>query len=178
MRTARHALVVVLASALVVAVVSPAVARTARIDECKLLTVAQAETIMGTEPFGGGSPDNGGCSWQTDPSDRASGLAYVTLKVDAARKVLADYDDDLRTYLDESTNVGIDELPGVGDEAFSTYSPLSGPGTSDGLSVLVGDRLLRIGFQRAESVQNPSDELDQIVRIVKKAVAKVRAKQS
>lgn len=178
MRSRRLPLVVVLAAAVVLTVVVPASARPARVDECKLLTDAQAETIMGTEPFAPGAPDNGGCSWQTDPSDRANGLAYVTLKVEPAKKVLADYDGDLRTYLDESTTVGIDKLRGVGDEAYSTYSALSGPGTADGIWVIVGDQLLHTGFQPVEPVQNPSDELDQIVRIVKKAVAKVRAKQS
>lgn len=178
MRSGRLPLVTVLAAAMLLAATVPASARPARIDECKLLTDAQAETIMGTEPFAPGAPDNGGCSWQTDPSDRANGLAYVTLKVQPAKKVLADYDGDLRTYLDESTTVGIDELAGVGDEAFATYSVLSGPGTADGISVMVGNQLLQMSFQPVEPVQNPSDELGQIVRIVKKAVAKVRTQRS
>jgi hypothetical protein len=144
------------------------------VDECTLLTNAQARAIMGTKPYSVGAPDNGGCSWGSDPYDRTH-ITFVTLKVQPAAKLLARYDDDLRTYLDESTNVGIDPLPGVGDEAFSTYSPLSGPGTADGISVLVGKRVVEIGFQPVDPVQNPSPAFDRVVRIVKKVVAKVRA---
>lgn len=175
MRRAFALFIVAIVGVLAIGVLPAAGSRTRAVDECKLLTDSQARTIMGTEPFGDGSPDNGGCSWETDPSDRANGYAYVTVKVEPAKKLLKRYDGDLRTYLDESTNVGIDPLPGVGDEAFSTYSPLSGPGSADGITVLVGSRVLRIGFQPAERVENPSPALDRVVRIVKKVVAKVRA---
>jgi hypothetical protein len=42
------------------------------INPCSLLTTAQAATIMGTQPSSDGFPDNAGCSWQTDPSDRVN----------------------------------------------------------------------------------------------------------
>jgi hypothetical protein len=154
------------------AAISTAGNAAAAIDECKLLTNAQARAIMGTKPVGGATPDNGGCSWQSDPYDRAH-LAFVTLTVEPASKLLARYGDDLQTYLDESTNVGIDPLDGVGDEAFSTYSPLSGPGTADGISVRGGTRVVQLGFQPIASVKNPSPELDRVVRIVKQVVRKV-----
>lgn len=146
----------------------------AAIDECALLTDAQAESIMQTEPYSAGSEDNGGCSWETDPSDRANGIAYVVLKVEKRKTLLADYGNDLQTYLDESTNVGIDALPGIGDEAFSIYAPLTGPGASSGIEVAVGKRIVSISYQPAERVENPSPEFDKIVKIVKKVVAKVR----
>ncbi len=158
---------------LVTTLAGAAAAKPKGINECKLLTDAQAEAIMGVEPYGKPAPDNGGCSWQTDPYDRET-IAYVTLKVEKAAPVLSDYGGDLRTYLDESTNVGIDELADVGDEAFTTYSPLSGPGTVDGVSVLVGKQLLQLGIRPVETVENPSAELDELVGIVKKVVAKVQ----
>jgi hypothetical protein len=171
MRRTCSALVLIFAVSILAAIPAAGTAAAA-IDECKLLTNTQARAIMGTRPVGGATPDNGGCSWQSDPSDRAN-LTFVTLKVESASKLLARYDDDLGTYLDESTNVGIDPLDGVGDEAFSTYSPLSGPGTADGISVLVGTRVIEIGFQPVEPVRNPSPELDRVVRIVKQVVRKV-----
>jgi len=143
------------------------------IDECKLLTDAQAATVMQAELFGSGVPDNGGCSWETDPSDRQH-LSYVVLKVEKRAKLLARYGDDLRTYLDESTNVGIDPLPGVGNEAFSIYDPLTGPGASSGIEVAVGKRIVSIDYRAAERIENPSPAFDTIVKIVKKVVAKVR----
>jgi hypothetical protein len=145
------------------------------INPCTLLTAAQAATVMGVEPVGGAFRDGGGCSWQTDPTDRAN-LAYVTIEVQPLKKLLGKKYPDVRTYLDKSTTVGIDALPGVGDEAFSTYSALSGPGTSDGMTVRVGKNVLSIGFQRTTPVANPSPQLDQIVTIVKTIVAKLRGK--
>lgn len=145
--------------------------RVKAIDECKLLTAKQAATIMGTKPFSPGAPDNDGCSWETDPTDRAH-LAYVTITVFGLKKYLHGKPD-IRTEIDESTNVGIDPLPGVGDEAFSTYSPLSGPDSADGITVRVGKQVFAMGFQPVTKVANPSPELDAIIAIVKKAVAKV-----
>ena len=141
-------------------------------NPCTLLTTAQATRLMGTEPAGSGYHDHGGCSWQTDPTDRAN-FAYVTLKVEPLKQLLGKYAD-VRTYLEKSTTVGIDALPGVGDEAFSTFSALSGPGTSDGMTVRVGKRVLSIGFQRPTPVANPSPELDRIVTIVKGIGPKLR----
>ncbi len=172
MTRTRSALVVVLV-VLVVAVMPAAGARS--VSECALLTETQAAKIMGTKPFSSGTPDNGGCSWETDPADRANGVAFVTLKVEPAKQLLERYNGDLRTYLDQSTNVGIDLLPGVGDEAFSTYSPLSGPGSADGFTVLIGKQVLDVGVQPVERLENPSPEFDRVVKIVKKMVAKVRS---
>jgi hypothetical protein len=145
------------------------------INPCTLLTAAQATTVMGVTPVGGGFRDGGGCSWQTDPADRAN-LAYVTIKVQPLKKLLGTKYPDVRTYLDKSTTVGIDALPGVGDEAFSTYSALSGPGTSDGMTVRVGKNVLSIGFQGTTRVANPSPQFDQIVTIVKSIVPKLPRK--
>jgi hypothetical protein len=156
------------------------------INPCTLLTAAQATTVMGVEPVGGAFRDGGGCSWQTDPTDRANPngdlrralgeVAYVTIEVQPLKKLLGKKYPDVRTYLDKSTTVGIDALPGVGDEAFSTYSALSGPGTSDGMTVRVGKNVLSIGFQPTTPVANPSPQLDQIVTIVKTIVPKLRGK--
>ena len=66
-------------------------------------------------------------------------------------------------------------LQGVGDGAFSTYSPLSGAGTADGISVLVGKRVLEMGFQPTERVKKPSPEFDRIVRFAQGIVKKMRA---
>jgi hypothetical protein len=142
------------------------------VDECTLLTPRQAAKIMGAKPYSAGAPDNGGCSWETDPSDR-SNLAYVTVKVEPLKKYLGSYPN-IRTFLDESTTVGIDELPGVGNEAFSTYSALSGPGSSDGITVRAGKQVLSVGFQATDRVENPSPEFAATVAIVKKMVAKVK----
>jgi hypothetical protein len=142
------------------------------VNECTLLTTAQAATIMGAEPYGRGAPDNGGCSWQTDPTDRAN-FRYVVVTVKGLAKYLGKYPD-VRTFLDKSTTVGIDPLPGVGSEAYSTYSGLSGPGSSDGITVRVGKQVLSVSFQATDRVENPSPELDQIVQIVRKVVAKLR----
>lgn len=87
--------------------------------ECTLLTDKQAESIMGVEPFGRGAPDNDGCSWGTDPSDRANGFAYVVVNVDPKAKLLKRYGGSLRRYYDESTNVGIDDLTALGKGALS-----------------------------------------------------------
>ncbi len=143
------------------------------IDECTLVTNAQARKIMQAKPYSDGAPDNGGCSWETDPYDRQH-LAFVTVKVERRATVLARYSDDLRSYLDESTNVGIDPLPDVGDEAFSIYDPFTGPGASSGIYVAVDDSILSIEFQPLERVENPSPAFSRIVKIVKKVVAKVR----
>jgi hypothetical protein len=146
--------------------------RAKSVDECRLLTTKQAEVIMRTEPFGRGAPDNDGCSWQTDPTDRAN-LAYVTVTVLPLAKYLRD-SPDVRTFLDETTTVGIDDLPGVGSEAYSTYSGLTGPGASDGITVRVGKQVMSIGFQPAERIENPSAEFDRVVTIVEKMVAKLK----
>ena len=143
------------------------------VDECALLTDAQAKTIMGVEPFGSGSPDNGGCSWGTDPSDR-SHLAYVVVNVDPKAKLLKRYGGDLRRYFDESTNVGIDPLPALGKGAISIYDPLTGPGASSGVAIVVGKNVLRIEYQPTDRVLNPSPQFDAIVKVAKKVVAKLR----
>ena len=170
----RRIVIIMCALTAVVAPTSLAGARVpSAIDECTLLTNAQARTIMHAKPYSDGAPDNGGCSWQTDPYDRLH-LAGVTVKVESRAKVLARYGDDLRTYLEESTNVGIDPLPGVGDEAFSIYAPLTGPGASSGIEVAVGKWILSIEFQPSARVENPSSEFSRIVKITKKVVAKVR----
>lgn len=143
------------------------------VDECTLLTTAQAATIMGAKPDGPGAPDNEACSWQTDPYDRTN-LAFVTVEVQPLAKYRRGYPD-VRTYLDESTTVGIDRLAGVGSEAYSTYSALSGPGSADGITVRVGKQVLSVGFQAADRVEKPSPEFDRIVRIVKKMVAKLKS---
>jgi hypothetical protein len=143
------------------------------VDECKLLTDAQAKTIMGIEPFNGGEPDNGGCSWGTDPSDRRT-FAYVVVNVDPKAKLLKRYGGSLRRYFDESTNVGIDNLPALGKGALSIYDPLTGPGASSGVAIVVGSNVLRIEYQPLETIKNPSPELDAVVKIAKKAVAKLK----
>ncbi len=143
------------------------------VDECKLLTRKQAAVFMQVKPFDAGAPDNDGCSWQTDPSDRSNGFSYVTVTVLPLAKYLRDYPD-VRTFLDESTTVGIDDLPGVGSEAYSTYSGFTGPGASDGITVRVGKQVMSIGYQPAEKIENPSPEFDRVVAIVKKMVAKLK----
>jgi hypothetical protein len=144
------------------------------VDECTLLTDTQAKTIMGVEPFSGGSPDNDGCSWGTDPSDRANGFAYVVVNVDPKAKLLKRYGGSLRRYFDESTNVGIDPLPALGKGAISIYDPLTGPGKSSGVAIVVGANVLRIEYQPVDEVVNPSPRLDAIVKIAKKAMAKLK----
>lgn len=142
--------------------------------ECTLLTDKQAETIMGVEPFSPGAPDNDGCSWGTDPSDRANGFAYVVVNVDPKAKLLKRYGGSLRRYYDESTNVGIDPLPALGTGALSIYDPLTGPGASSGVAIVVGKNVLQIEYQPTERVLNPSPQFDAIVKIAKKAVAKLK----
>lgn len=163
-----------LASLVIVALSSGAASASARsaVNECTLLTKTQVATIMGTKPVSK-APDNEGCSWSTDPLDRAN-LAYVTTKVVPQKTFVRDYPD-VRTAIDESTNVGIEPLDGVGSEAFLTYSPLTGEGYVDGVTVRIGKQVLTLGFQPVERVANPSEQLDDIVSVVKKMVAKVKA---
>ena len=47
---------------------SVAGARLRPVDECMLLTKAQAKVIMGAEPFSPGAPDNGGCAGERTPT--------------------------------------------------------------------------------------------------------------
>jgi hypothetical protein len=96
--------------------------------------------------------------------------------VQLVKKLLGKRYPNVRTYFDKSTTVGIDVLAGVGDEAFSTYSALSGPGTSDGLTVRVGKNVLSIGLQRTTPLPNSSPDFDQTVAIVKTIVPKLRGK--
>ncbi|MCJ7437355.1 MAG: hypothetical protein MUP97_06290 [Acidimicrobiia bacterium] len=166
------ACLLVLATVLTAASARAAPRRPKRVNECTLLTTGQAGTIMGAEPYARGAPDGEACSWQTDPTDRAN-LRYVVVTVEGLAKYLGKHPD-VRTFLDESTTVGIDPLPGVGSEAYSTYSALSGPGSSDGITVRVGKQVLSVGFQATDRVENPSPEFDQIVAIVQKMAAKLR----
>jgi hypothetical protein len=151
-----------------------AMPRALAVDECTLLTKKQAATIMQAKPFEDGRPDNGGCSWETDPYDRVN-YSYVTVKVESLKKFLGGTYPDVRTAIDESTNVGIEPLDDVGSEAFLTFSPLLGEGYVDGVTVRVGKQVLDLGFQPTEKVANPSDELDDVISIVKKMAAKVRS---
>ena len=172
-RTRRPLALLVAAAAVLGLATAGATAGALAVDECTLLTKKQAATIMQTKPFEDGAPDNGGCSWQTDPSERA-GYAYVTAKVESLKAFLGDHPD-VRTAIDESTNVGIEPLDGVGSEAFLTYSPLIGEGYVDGVTVRFGKQVLELGFQPVDKVANPSDELDDVIAIVEKMVAKARA---
>jgi hypothetical protein len=142
--------------------------------ECTLLTDKQAQTIMGIEPFSPGSADNDGCSWGTDPTDRANGFAYVVVNVDPKAKLLQRYGGSFRRYYDESTNVGIDDLPALGKGALSIYDPLTGPGHSSGVAIIVGSNVLQIEYQPLKAIKNPSPQLDAVVKIAKKAVAKLK----
>lgn len=145
------------------------------INPCTLLTAPQATTVLGAESVGGAFRYPRGCSWHTNPTD-GTNPSYVTIEVQPLKKLLGKKYRNVRTYLEKSTTVGIDALPGVGDEAFSTYSALSGPGTSDGMTVRVGKNVISIGFQRSTPVANPSPQLDQIVTIVKTIVPTLRGR--
>ena len=146
--------------------------RTTAVDECTLLTQTDAAKIMGVEPYAPGAFDTGGCSWNTDPADRAH-FAYVYVKVEGRKSYLGKYPD-IHTFLDKSTTVGIDPLRGVDDKAFSTYSGLSGPGSSDGITVAVGKRVLSISFQATQRVVNPSPTFDRVIKVVRRIVARLR----
>lgn len=132
------------------------------VDECALLTDAEAEELMLVEPYAPGAPDNDACSWGTDPLDRANLNAYVVLEVQPLEDVLDGRYPDYRTYLDESTNVGIEDLPGLGDEAFIVSPPLSGIG----IDVVDGDQTVSLSIQPAEPYDADSPEFERAVEIM------------
>ncbi len=65
-------------------------------------------------------------------------------------------------------------LPALGKGALSIYDPLTGPGASSGVAIVVGSNVLRIEYQPLETIKNPSPQLDAVVKIAKQAVAKLR----
>ncbi len=143
-------------------------------DPCSLLTDDEVAEIMGVEPFTpGGTPgdEEGVCNWESDPTDRENYL-YVTLQVEPLADATEGYPD-LRTAIDESTNVEIIDVDGLGDEAYATKSPLLNAGEVDGLDIAVGDTVLHVGWQPQEPVVRDTPRFDDVLDIARKAIQRL-----
>jgi hypothetical protein len=140
-------------------------------DPCALLTADEVTEIMAAEPFDpGGVPgdEEGVCNWETDPNAREN-YFYLTLQVETLDDATEGYPD-LRTAIDERTNVEIIDVDGLGDEAYATKSPLADAGTVDGLWVAVDDTVLRIGWQSQEPVERDTPRFEDVLDIAEKAI--------
>jgi hypothetical protein len=135
------------------------------VDECALLTDEEAAELMLVEPYAPGAPDNDACSWSTDPVDREL-FAYVLLEVQPLEEVLDGRYPDYRTYLDESTTVGIEDLTGLGDEAFIVTPALSGIG----IDVVDGEQVVSLSIQPAEPYDADSPEFERAVEIMQEVL--------
>ena len=140
-------------------------------EPCAVLTGAEVTEIMGAEPFepdGTPGDEEGVCDWETDPVDRET-YFYVTLQVESLDSATEGYPD-LRTAIDESTNVEIIDVESLGDEAYATKTPLADAGTVDGLVVAVGDTVLDLGWQAQEPVVRDTPRFEDVLDIARRAV--------
>ncbi len=142
----------------------PAAAGVPDPDEvCDLLTDKQVKTIMGAKPFGSPIIEDEGCSWQSDPSNRAK-YRYVNLAVIPLDDAIDGYPD-YGTALDEGTTTLVTPVDDLGDEAYSTKSVLIPEGTLDGLNAVTGDTVVELRWQSKKPVEVDSKRYDNIVTI-------------
>ena len=143
-------------------------------DPCALLTEAEVTEIMAAEPIepdGTPGDDAGVCEWGTDPLDREN-LFYVVVRVESLDDATEGYPD-LRTAIDESTNVEIIDVDGIGDEAYATKNPLADGGTFDGITMALDDTVLDIGWQSQDPVERDSARAEHVLDIAQEALSRL-----
>jgi hypothetical protein len=164
----RSFLIPLLIAALTIATAAPALARGGDVPDpdevCDLLTNKQVKTIMGAKPVGGPITADEGCSWETDPLDRAN-YRYVVLEVIPLADAIEGYPD-YGTALDEGTTTLVTPVEGLGDEAYSTKSVLIAEGTIDGLNAVTGDVVVELSWQTSKPVEVDSSRYDKVVKIL------------
>ncbi|MGQ0803531.1 MAG: hypothetical protein ACT4PI_06690 [Actinomycetota bacterium] len=138
---------------------------------CQLLTDDEVAELMGVEPIGPGAPEGDGCGWETDRID-PDGYFYVFVEIESLDDATEGYPD-LRTAIDESTNVEIIDVEGLGDEAYATKSPLRATGEVDGIDVATGQYVLHIGFQPKEPVVRDTPRFDRLIEITERAIDRI-----
>ena len=142
-------------------------------EVCTLLTSKQVVTVMGAKPFGRPTPDEHGCTWETDPAKRVKGGAYryVFLEV----KTLEDATDgypDYRSALEDGTRE-IRPITGLGDRAYTGKTVLIPAGTIDSLNAAKGDTVVELNWQAATPVKRGSARYRQILKIERALLADV-----
>lgn len=143
-------------------------------DPCALLTGAEVTEIMAAEPVepdGTPGDEKGVCDWETDPLERET-YFYMTLRVESLDAATEGYPD-LRTAIDESTNVEIIDVDGLGNEAYATKTPLAEPDTVDGLTMALGDTVLDLGWQSQSPVVRDTARFEHVLDIAQKALSRL-----
>ena len=141
-------------------------------EVCKMLTSKQVVTIMGAKPFGRPTPDEQGCTWESDPSKRLEGTyRYVFLEVKSLDEATSGYPD-YRSALEEGTRE-IRPISGLGDLAYTGKTVLIPNGTVDSLNAAKGDTVVELNWQAAKPVKRGSARYRQIVKIQRGLLADV-----
>jgi hypothetical protein len=142
-------------------------------EVCKLLTTKQVVTIMGAKPFGRPTPDEHGCTWETDPVKRVEEgkYRYVFLEVKSLEETTSGYPN-YRSALESGTRL-IRRIKGLGDEAYTGKTVLIRSGTIDSVNVAKDDTVVELNWQAANPVKNGSARYRQILKIVRGVLADV-----
>ena len=135
-------------------------------DPCDLLSKKQARAIMGVKPFGSASPDNEGCSWETDPVERES-YYYVFLEVKSLDEATEGYPDYETARDAAGSSEAIEPLDGLGDEAYTGKTVLVPEGAIDSLYAVTGDTVVELSWQSRRPVAVDSAHYDKIVKIMR-----------
>jgi hypothetical protein len=134
-------------------------------DPCDLLSKKQVRAIMGVKPFGSPIPDNGGCSWETDPVEREN-YSYVFLEVKSLDEATEGYPD-YRTARDAAgSSEAIEPLDGLGDEAYTGKTVLVSEGAIDSLYAVTDDTVVELSWQARKPVRVDSKRYDKVVGIM------------
>jgi hypothetical protein len=135
-------------------------------DQCELLTSKQVVTIMGAKPVGEPTPDEAGCTWETDPAKRLEGnYSYVFLEVKSLDEATSGYPD-YRSALESGTRE-ILPIRGLGDQAFTGKTVLIPSGTVDSVNAVKDDTVVELNWQSEKPVKRGSDRYRKIVKIVR-----------
>lgn len=142
-------------------------------EVCELLTTKQVVTIMGAKPFGQPTPDEHGCTWETDPVKRVEEgkYRYVFLEVKSLAETTSGYPD-YRSQLESGTRE-IRPLKGVGDEAYTGKTVLIPARTIDSVNAIEGDAVVELNWQAAKPVKRGSARYRQIIKIFRGVLADV-----
>ena len=121
---------------------------------------------MGVKPFGPPRPDNGGCSWETDPLERER-YAYVFLEVKSLDEATEGYPDYETARDAAGSSELIEPLDGLGDEAYTGKTVLVAEGAIDSLYAVTGDTVVELSWQSREPVEVDSRLYDKVVKIMR-----------
>jgi len=160
----RTSLLLAATTVMSLALSAPAAARGT--DPCDLLTKKQVRTIMGVKPFGSPIPDNGGCSWETDPLERAT-YNYVFLEVKSLDEATEGYPDYETARDAAGTSELIEPLDGLGDEAYTGKTVLVAEGAIDSIYAVTGDTVVELNWQSRQPVRVDSRLYDKVVKIMR-----------